>query len=90
MADTCLKSCGLDIGKVFVLAGVPPNIVDMRFLGFNVPYPFNSSKLLPTIYKYVIKQAKEIVIITFSLNNNTKQWFSIDKCSSQVIIIIDG
>lgn len=48
---TCLKSWGLDIANDFGLPGVPPRILDIKFFGFIVPYPFISSNPSPIIYK---------------------------------------
>lgn len=60
IADTCRKSRGLDMASDLCFVGAPPKIDDIKFLGFIVPYPFNSSKLSPKIlyvfysYNYII------------------------------------
>ena len=51
---TCLKSCGLDIANDFGFPGVPPRILDIKFFGFIVPYPFISSISSPVIERYFI------------------------------------
>lgn len=95
---TCLKSCGFEITIDFGFPGVPPKILDIKFLGFIVPYPLSHapSPVVTAIELHVHVDTYEsgtqynAGMLTFPVNKNSEQALGVRQGPGQIVIIIDG